>query len=60
MKALRAIVDFVTGGSLAAPIGLALAIVAAAVLPGPSAMRATIFLAIVVASFAVSTIESPT
>lgn len=59
MRALHAVVEFVTGGSIAAPVGLALGIAVALLLPAPSAVRAVAFLVVVVASFAASTVESP-
>ncbi|MDQ2866203.1 MAG: hypothetical protein M3R51_08245 [Candidatus Eremiobacteraeota bacterium] len=54
MNALREIYDFITGGSIAAPVGLACAITAAFVL---HVWRAEIFCAIVALAFVASTLE---
>lgn len=57
MHVLREIYDFVTGGSIVAPLGLACAVLAAVIL---HAYRAEAFSAIVVITFVASTFEKPT
>jgi hypothetical protein len=54
--AVREIYDFITGGSVAGPIGLACAIVAGVAL---HEWRAEVFTAILVLTFAASTLEKP-
>ncbi|MEO9170450.1 MAG: hypothetical protein ABI282_05185 [Candidatus Baltobacteraceae bacterium] len=56
MRVLREIYDFITGGSIAAPVGLACAVIAAVAL---HAWRAEVFSAIVVLTFIASTLEKP-
>gem|GEM_PF-4110726 len=56
MRALRSIFEFVTGGSLVAPIGLACAILAVLAFPQ---WRAGAFVTIVVFTYAASTYEKP-
>jgi len=56
VRALRRLYDFITGGSIAAPIGLCCAIVATIVLP---AWRAPVFVALVAAAFVASVFETP-
>lgn len=57
MRVLRTIYDFVTGGSMASPLFLAGAIVAAFFLP---AFRMETFLALVAIGFIASTFERTT
>ena len=57
MNALREIYDFITGGSIVAPVGLACAIVATAF---AHAYRAEVLSAILVLTFVASTFEKPT
>lgn len=57
MKILREIYDFVTGGSIAAPIGVACAIAAALFLP---VWRAPAFVTLVALAFVASVFERPT
>lgn len=57
MRVLREIYDFITGGSIAAPIGLACALGAALLLPH---WRAEAFSIIVLLSLVASTLERPT
>jgi hypothetical protein len=54
--ALRRIYDFITGGSVAAPVGLACAIIAASAL---QAARGVAFVALIAIAFAASTLEKP-
>lgn len=56
MRALREVYDFITGGSLAAPIGLACAIVAALLIPGA---REAVFVAVIAATLVASALETP-
>ena len=57
MNALREIYDFITGGSVAAPIGLACAIAAATLVPD---YRGETLSAILVLTFIASAYEKPT
>jgi hypothetical protein len=58
MKALREIYDFVTGGSIVAPIGVAVTIAATlATQTAPPSARAAILLGLTVCTFAASTLE---
>lgn len=58
MKRLAGLYDFVTGGSIAAPIGLAAAFCVAFATAGlPAATRAAAFFATVLAGFIASTFE---
>jgi hypothetical protein len=58
MKALRSVYDFVTGGSIVAPAGLALAVGGAlAVRPLGAAVQAGVLLGMLLAAFVASTIE---
>lgn len=54
MRVLRSVYEFITGGSVVAPLGVALAIVAALALPFA---RAGAFVAIVACTFIASTYE---
>jgi hypothetical protein len=58
VKALRSVYDFITGGSIAAPVGLALAI-GGALLTRPlgAAVQAGVLLGMLLAAFVASTIE---
>lgn len=56
MHVLREIYDFITGGSIVAPAGLACAVIAALTL---HAHRAEAFTAIVVVTFVASVFEKP-
>ena len=56
MNVLREIYDFVTGGSIAAPIALACAIIAAALL---RAYRGEALVGILFLGFVASTLEKP-
>ncbi|HEY5257493.1 MAG TPA: hypothetical protein VIJ12_03865 [Candidatus Baltobacteraceae bacterium] len=61
MKALREVYEFITGGSIAAPIGLFCAIVAALLTaPLPPGARAALFLAILLLTFVAATFERVT
>lgn len=57
MRVLREIYDFITGGSIASPIGVACAIVAGSVL---HAFRGEAVSAILVITFIASAYEKPT
>ena len=58
MNALREIYDFITGGSLVSPIGLALAIGVAVAGAGlPPSMRVAIFTIIIVTTFVAASFE---
>ena len=58
MKAVREIYDFITGGSIASPIGLALAIAITIFDAGlPVILRGAFFAGIIIASLAVTTFE---
>jgi hypothetical protein len=57
MSGLRRVYDFVTGGSVAAPIGLVCAIVAAATLP---AWRAAALVLIIALALTGAVFERPT
>ena len=61
MKALREVYEFITGGSIAAPIGVFCAIVAALLASSaqPGA-RAALFLAILLLTFVAATFERVT
>lgn len=59
MKILREIYDFITGGSIAAPIGLAVAIVAAIVL-GHDAAASYVFFALILMTLLAATHERVT
>lgn len=54
MRVLREIYDFIAGGSIAAPVGLALAVIAAIAL---HTWRAEVFSAIIILTFVASTYE---
>lgn len=56
MNALREIYDFITGGSVVAPVGLACAIVATVLI---HAYRAEVLSAILGLTFVASTLEKP-
>ncbi len=56
MRLVNEIYDFITGGSVVTPIGVACAIAAAFLMP---AFRAEIFVAIVALTFGASTFEKP-
>jgi hypothetical protein len=58
VRALREIYDFITGGSIVAPIGLFCAITAAVFAPPP--WRAPALVTFVAAAFAGSVFERPT
>lgn len=57
MRALKRIYDFITGGSIVTPIGLALALIVAFTLPS---MRPEAFCALIVLTFVGSAFERPT
>jgi len=58
MKVVREIYDFIAGGSIAAPVGLAIAILTTILLPHlDPAIRAGMFVAIVVLTLAAATRE---
>jgi hypothetical protein len=56
VQRVRNVYDFITGGSVVAPIGLALAIVAALVLPSA---REAVFVTIVAGTLVASAFEKP-
>jgi hypothetical protein len=56
MRVVTEVYDFITGGSIVTPIGVACAIAAAFLLP---AYRAESFVAIVALTFVASTFETP-
>ena len=56
VRALRSVVEFITGGSIAAPAGLACAIVAAIAFPHA---RGALFAGIVALAFIASVFERP-
>ena len=56
MRVVTEVYDFITGGSLVTPVGVACAIAAAFLLP---AFRAEAFVAIVALTFVASTFETP-
>jgi hypothetical protein len=57
VRVLREIYDFVTGGSIVAPVGLACAVIAAMLVPQA---REAVFLSVLAATFVASTFERPT
>ncbi len=57
MRVLRRIYDFITGGSIAAPIGLACAVAGSLLLP---AIRTPVFLTCIGAALVASVFERPT
>jgi hypothetical protein len=57
MHALRNVYDFITGGSIASPVGVACAIVAGSLL---HSYRGEAVFAILVMTFIVSSFEKPT
>jgi hypothetical protein len=57
VRVLREVYDFITGGSIAAPVGLACAIAVAVLVP---AWRMPGFLGLVVVAFIASVFERPT
>lgn len=56
MRVVNEIYDFITGGSIAAPVGVALAILAAFFLP---AYRTETFLSLAALTFIAATFEKP-
>ncbi len=56
MRVLREIYDFITGGSIVAPAGLALAVLATLLV---HAWRAEVFTVLILATFVTSTFERP-
>lgn len=56
MRVVTEVYDFITGGSLVTPVGVACAIAAAFLLPGH---RAEAFVSIVALTFIASTFEMP-
>lgn len=56
MRVVHEIYDFITGGSIVTPVGVACAIAAAFLLP---AMRPELFVAIVALTFVAATFEKP-
>jgi len=59
MNIAREIYDFITGGSIAAPVGLVCAIVLALLLPDES-WRPVVFAAVIGLTLVASTFEKPT
>jgi hypothetical protein len=58
VKIVREIYDFVTGGSIAAPIGLTTAIIVA-LLVQPTSLRVPVFVATIGLTFVASVFEKP-
>lgn len=56
MRVVNEIYDFITGGSVVTPVGVACAIAAAFLLP---AFRAETFVGIIAVTFVASTFEAP-